>query len=512
MFHRADSSAMSSTLFQNKQNKQNKPARASLRNLLISSPIRTSLPNSPVTPLTPTFGSPGTVPVVILRAKYSFSAQASPEISVGQSDYAKLIDRPGNGWLMVQCIDRNATGLVPALYMSIAVNDVNNPVSLEWLNAVSTQNELVESAAVAAVLLGPDHDVWYRLDLVMSTGKRIFCAKHFDDFVDLHFSLRDKFGLGGMPSAPTAPLRPMTSVASADAARTEHLAKCRELDAYFGDLIRRTAVCECSIMQDFVNDTHCKRLVFESGAPVPSDLRLNNALHGGSISLRDINETTLTFSPTAPLPPVIQPQRPSAHGRTLSFSPTAPLPPVGLPRSSVSKEGTHYSSSNLKYLSYLNQLPKLLPKQARPALQLSAKDHRSLPESTSSNTLSSFLSLISTYNQLSLDDEQPAGLRSSKRKSPHSSSSSCEHGADMSKHTHYSLDLGLLHKAVEPRTPTFGQLYHIDQPYNVVIAEPILRADADFDLSPLQPKMHRELLSDATINVLPRNPARASNQ
>lgn len=48
--------------------------------------------------------------------------------------FLKLLDRPGNGWLLVQFLDSyRARGLVPATYVDIEVNDTRNPVSVEWL-------------------------------------------------------------------------------------------------------------------------------------------------------------------------------------------------------------------------------------------------------------------------------------------------------------------------------------------------------------------------------------------
>lgn len=487
---------MSAALFTKNKNTSNN-AR-SVKKLLISLPIRTPALLSPVTPLTPTFGLPRAAPTVVLRAKYSFHAQSLPEISIRQDEYVKHVDRPGNGWLMVQCIDRYACGLVPALYVEIAVNDAKFPVLADWLNAVNdSSSDWPTTAAVEHVLVNPAQQVWYRLDLAMHSGQHVFCAKQFEDFVDLHYSLQDKFGDHAVPRVPAAPARSVTALKDADAAGKEHLATAKALHAYMADVLANPLLQESAILLDFVTDTHTPRLVLAKGQPVPSSTHLSDALHKGSVVVGT----------------------PRKH----SFSPTAPLPPVTvllIPRSPLSKEVLQYLSSNLKYLSYLNQLGPALPKK---------QGRQGMPESGSSQTISSFSSLISTYNQLSIDEEQdvpaPASPQLLRRiKSPHSLASSCENttvnsmaastGPARTHYTSLSLDLGLLIKAVEPRTPTLDNLCHFDQRYKFVVPEPILRRNPDFDLSPLQPKMHRELLlgfEDSQWNVLPRNPARRSN-
>lgn len=71
---------------------------------------------------------------IILVAKYSFKAEGTSELSVNKGDILKLLDRPGNGWVLVKSIEKLQTpGLVPASYVDIAVNDTINPVTLSWI-------------------------------------------------------------------------------------------------------------------------------------------------------------------------------------------------------------------------------------------------------------------------------------------------------------------------------------------------------------------------------------------
>lgn len=70
------------------------------------------------------------LPVIVLTAKYRFIAENPNELCIEPRDYLKLLERPGNGWLKVQMLDKyDQVGLIPASYVSIAVNDIINPIS-----------------------------------------------------------------------------------------------------------------------------------------------------------------------------------------------------------------------------------------------------------------------------------------------------------------------------------------------------------------------------------------------
>lgn len=115
---------MSATLFKSKQFKSKK----NLKGLLISPPV---LANS-------TSALLQTAPLkqtVVLRAIYDFKAESECELTVACGDYLKLLDKPGDGWLYVQILEKyDCKGLVPASYVDIEVNDTQNPVSRDWLN------------------------------------------------------------------------------------------------------------------------------------------------------------------------------------------------------------------------------------------------------------------------------------------------------------------------------------------------------------------------------------------
>lgn len=76
---------------------------------------------------------------IILVAKYLFKAEGSSELTVNKGDILKLLDRPGNGWVLVKSIEKLQTpGLVPASYVDIAVNDTINPVTLSWIRETNS--------------------------------------------------------------------------------------------------------------------------------------------------------------------------------------------------------------------------------------------------------------------------------------------------------------------------------------------------------------------------------------
>lgn len=73
---------------------------------------------------------------VIVVLKYRFDAESDHELLVVKGDILKLVDRPGNGWLVVKFLDKmHPPGLIPSSYVDIAVNDPVNPVTAAWLQA-----------------------------------------------------------------------------------------------------------------------------------------------------------------------------------------------------------------------------------------------------------------------------------------------------------------------------------------------------------------------------------------
>ncbi|KAI5951013.1 hypothetical protein KGF54_004087 [Candida jiufengensis] len=77
---------------------------------------------------------------IILIAKYSFQATTNDELSILPKKFYKLIKKIGNGWLLVCEIENNSKkGLVPASYMEIGINDLINPITLDWLHQYKLQ-------------------------------------------------------------------------------------------------------------------------------------------------------------------------------------------------------------------------------------------------------------------------------------------------------------------------------------------------------------------------------------
>lgn len=61
---------------------------------------------------------------VIVICKHGFTAENKYELTTHKGDILKVLERPGNGWLLVQFLDTvNKYGLIPAKYVDIAVND-----------------------------------------------------------------------------------------------------------------------------------------------------------------------------------------------------------------------------------------------------------------------------------------------------------------------------------------------------------------------------------------------------
>ncbi|KAI5963544.1 uncharacterized protein KGF55_002424 [Candida pseudojiufengensis] len=72
---------------------------------------------------------------IILISKYIFESKNQNELSITAKKFYKLIKKIGNGWLLVCDIENNQNkGLVPASYMEIGINDILNPITLDWLH------------------------------------------------------------------------------------------------------------------------------------------------------------------------------------------------------------------------------------------------------------------------------------------------------------------------------------------------------------------------------------------
>jgi len=207
---------------------------------------------------------------IILVAKYTFTPESPNELFVKKGDILKLLDRPGNGWLLVKFIDKvTKPGLVPASYVGIAVNDPQNPITLSWLhnNTIDLINEsnyldLYCKSAPLTINNKPypvlakienfllyKNRYWYRVDLDFSDGSRGYAARYYQDFYNLQLNLltnhpsEDSLKLPKLPEPiPTSSKKSSDKAAIEDnAVETEDiellLQRCQDLNTYINALI-----------------------------------------------------------------------------------------------------------------------------------------------------------------------------------------------------------------------------------------------------------------------------------
>lgn len=204
---------------------------------------------------------------VIVICKHGFTAENKYELTTHKGDILKVLERPGNGWLLVQFLDTvNKYGLIPAKYVDIAVNDPLDPITLLWLHQVdevsptnsklynqtedirnnnalmvrpiSTHNKSYpKSASISNVLL-LDNRYWYRLDITYSDNSKTYVPRYYEDFYNLHGSLLNMVGKnidtnGISPSLPKLP-EPIPSTASSQSKDliVMLLKRCNDLSIY----------------------------------------------------------------------------------------------------------------------------------------------------------------------------------------------------------------------------------------------------------------------------------------
>lgn len=413
---------MSASLFKSRQFLSKK----NLKKLTILAPLE----NAPSASATTTPVS-ATAQIVVLVVKYSFKAESAAELSVAAKDYVKLLSRPGNGWLEVQHLDKfDTSGLIPASYVDIEVNDLLNPISIEWLNEYAQNSALVpqellkaaqttdlcapnlnhgipkfekaypRSATVANVLQNSDSRFWYRIDFKMSDNTTIYVAKFYQDFYNMHINLAalqndssacqlpklpqpirtpGSFSTKGSPTSVNFSQNPPVDSAYVEALVT----RSNQLNVYLNKLVRIELYQKSTEMDDFVNSND-KTVIVNCGDCVP-DHEINDRLYFNSTNVMD-----MAYSPRKPKLSVNTSAAKSPPSpATATFSPTAPLPPIKPNFSmSTSKSTSDLSKySNIKYSTYMSQTTTqdASPKQA-------------MPESTSSTTISSFGSLIDGYD------------------------------------------------------------------------------------------------------------------
>ncbi|CAI5757486.1 unnamed protein product [Candida verbasci] len=199
---------------------------------------------------------------IILVAKFSFFAEGENEINVNKGEILKLLDRFGNGWLLVKFIDKLSTpGLIPASYCDIAINDATNPVTLNWLHQVKT-TDLVQdhnyldlqfkkqenkfktinnkaypiSASISNFLLYENRN-WYRLDIGYSNNSKSYVCRYYQDFYNLHIDLLKISEGADALKLPKLP-EPIPSNYENETDQVESLLKrCNDLNVYINKLI-----------------------------------------------------------------------------------------------------------------------------------------------------------------------------------------------------------------------------------------------------------------------------------
>lgn len=233
--------------------------------LSISAPIAFASPNQ-TTPSN-----------IILVIKHDFIAENERELSVVKGDLVKLLDTPGNAWLLVKYIDRVAEpGLVPAFYVDIAINDTRNPVTLTWLRGCSTPSEQVssdlwddslllklhlkDSSLLPLTINGKSYPIsvsissfflynqryWYRLDVAFSNKSYAHLCRYYEDFYSMHAELLSLVTESPTANAPRLPKLPepsssvgtaMGEEAIAEASVKVLLRRCNDLNTYLNSLI-----------------------------------------------------------------------------------------------------------------------------------------------------------------------------------------------------------------------------------------------------------------------------------
>lgn len=447
------------------------------RKLLISAPISTSL----CEPISPTIKSPLAGPVVILKAKYTFESQGSPEISVKKNELLMPIEKREDGWIHVQCLNRNAKGLIPCLYAEIVVNDPRKPVTMAYFSeqkAVSLKpNERIDRIIISQVLLTESHRLCYKVEAVLESDRVIKCLKLYEDFEDMVTLVNNRFFPSKEFFLPTQLVSHVSPIKCSDTIKKDILIVAQGLNTLIQDINRFLVSKDCLLLVDFI---HKGESYLKAGAS-----RQRNTLPAPII----VDLLNISAAGQLPIP------------RSLSFCPTAPLIPtsgVNRKRCASQKENQSYRSSNMKYLTYLNN-PKPSP----------TKENTS--SICKSDSITSILSLIESYDVTSWDvyddcsysknledlQESDLQLHLNQRKQTENSSLCADHSADTCSSSEISASISnttvssresKLSQTIEPVTPPLK--HHLLSA--IIIPNHLPLSEKEYDLSPLQPQMHRE--------------------
>lgn len=363
---------MSASLFRSKQFQSKKK----LKKYLISAPVPADTSNI----VLGKSAEEESGHAVVLITKYPFEAQEEGELSVKAKEYLKLLERPGNGWVLVKKVSAYDTkGLVPASYLDIAVNDSINPVTLEWLNEFKpvniekeTEQPFPKIIEVRNVCQDSNCGIWYRMEVTLSTNEVIQIGKYYEDIYKVHIDLATS-GFEALPKIPHPPRSQSVddSIKSSKVDRKhlqEILQRSAQITEYFKTLIKIDEILKSTIMFNFIND---KRKINVNTLKL-SDREIIDKIISGSKDIKELIQSSTFFSLTEPLPPV--------ENNTVV--------PIGKTK--------HGKFNNLKYSAYMHQVR-----------------NKKLSESTSSNSLMSYTSLIEGYD----DSEQMAPIEEDTKKS-----------------------------------------------------------------------------------------------
>lgn len=198
---------------------------------------------------------------VILVAKFRFIAENPDEISVNKGDILKLLDKVGNGWLLVKFIDKlEKPGLVPATYVEIVLNDLVSPVTPLWLQDSSDHDNgpTLILANISHCLLHEER-YWYRLDLVYSNGSGKFLCKYYLDFYDLHSRLQasDSHASAILPKLP----QPIQFISTKDMSYNLSM-RCKDLNAYVNKLAKISSIAQGKLLVEWLDLVNPRNIGF----------------------------------------------------------------------------------------------------------------------------------------------------------------------------------------------------------------------------------------------------------
>lgn len=274
---------------------------------------------------------------IILVAKFDFVAESPDELTVSKGDVLKLLDRLTNGWVHVESIERiAASGLVPSLYVDIAINDSDHPITMSWLHETlkdksSLQNTFNDiqvqmllnsnspltinnrpyplTASVVSYLACEDR-FWYRVDVTYSTSEHGYLCRYYLDFFDLHAALLEYIAeydasqlsassAKGTPASPEVgsaaeqpPIRlprlpePIMIQNQKPELQAEVFSKrCKELSTYLNVLIADKRLQVCHPLVDWLESNYnnqpgfvAEKILNDSSEAIAQQLVPNSAL------------------------------------------------------------------------------------------------------------------------------------------------------------------------------------------------------------------------------------------